>query len=350
VFLLSKLNIPPRAERTAHGGFPEEDLLCYIDLSNYDETPMPIVAKELPTQEELQSFSSSQALCDAAPGVLAIPDLPHESFDKAKQCSKLFQSEQKFVALVRLRKSGSPAGFAVLHGNSTNWLQRLEDTGALCVTAALQRTSAVSEFANCFKHRFREACTDDAKANQATEARLLAQRNSLKQGWNGWRIACEVHKAATCHTIAFMPMEATNSSLVNASLLVNMGSHVGRFRRLVAEVIRANLIFRTTPLDEEAKTHKMHVLRIFCQSGRKRSFRVTMLLRLLPGDWRNRSKVEYILQPGETCEKVTERVARGVSMILTATRFFQWPRHRWTGADVAVSQWGLMEAIHVLLS
>ena len=244
---------------------------------------MPVLARDLPTLQQLEAYSSELALVPDVSGKICIPPLPIECLDKAKTCSKLFQSEQKFVALVRLRKAGYPAGYAVIHGNSTNWLQRLENTGTLAVTAALQRTSAVSEFANKFKHRFRAACTDDAKANPAAEARMLAFRNLLKKGWQGWRVACEVHKAATCHTTAFTLLEATISGLLNASLSVNFGSHVGRFRRFMYEVIKANIIFRNTPLDEQAKTYKMHVLRIFCQSGRKRSFRITMLLRLLPG-------------------------------------------------------------------
>ena len=94
----------------------------------------------------------------------------------------------------------------------------------------------------------------------------------------------------------------------------------------------------------------MHVLRIFCASGRKRSFKVTLLLRLLPGDRRNKSAVEYILQPGESEADAKEHVARGVSTALCSSKFFQYPRHRWTGWDIAISQWGLMEAVHALVS
>ena len=90
-------------------------------------------------------------------------------------------------------------------------------------------------------------------------------------------MACEVHKAATCHTMAFILMEATISGVLNASLSVNFGNYVGRFRRLMYEVIKASLVFRSTPLDQAARTYKMHVLRIFCASGRKRSFKVTLL-------------------------------------------------------------------------
>ena len=328
------------------------DLLAFIDVAAYDETPMPVVTTDLPNLAERQELvNSSSSLVSNRAGVVVVPELADNIQLKEKQCNNIFQSEQKHVILLRLRAAdGKAAGYAVIRGDTINWLQRLANTGTLAVTAALQRTSAVSEFANSFLHRWRTACTDDAKANPAAEAQLLARRNKLKKGWKGWRMACEVHKAATCHTTAFMLLESTISGVLNCSLSVNFGNYVARFRRILFNVTRANIIFRTTPLDETAKTYKMHVLRVFCASGRKRSFKVTLLLRLLPGDWRNKSAVEYILQPGESAADAKEQVARGVSSALCSSKFFEYPRHRWTGADISVSQWGLMEAVHGLLS
>ena len=330
--------------------YPEPDLMTFIDLGTYDESPMPVVTVDFPDQDERQQIANStSSQLVSSTGVLAMPNINAslQSQSKNKTCTKKIQSEQKHVALIRLH---DPDTYVVVCGTTTNWLQRLQNTGTLAITAALQRTSAVSEFANSFKHCWRSTCTDDAKANPAAEAKVLEGRNLTKKCWKGWRKACEVHKAATCHKVAFLLMEFTISGVLNASLSVNFGNYIGRFRRHTYDVIKAILIFRTTPLDQAAKTYKMHILRIFCASGRRRSFKVTCLLRLLPGDWRNTSAVEYILQPGESAADAREHVARGVSTALCSAKFFEYPRHRWTGADISVSQWGLMEAVHGLAS
>ena len=62
----------------------------------------------------------------------------------------------------------------------------------------------------------------------------------------------------------------------------------------------------------------------------------------------NRSKIEYMLSPGESPETAKEFVAQGVAANLVS-RFFEWPRHRWRGADLAVNSFGLLSAIHGLL-
>ena len=330
---------------------PAEDLLLYVDASNYDETPMPVVARDLPTQQELETDASQLVLVESSSGSIVIPSLQCSSIDKAKMPTKILQSHQHFVALVRLRnQEGSLTGYAITHGDAVNWLQRLDNTKGSTVAGALERTCAVTEHANAFRHRWRICCTDDAKSNPAAEKLIITRRNRLRDGWKAWRAACEVHKVSTCFNTTFSVVDLCISGILNASLSVNLGAHIPRLRRIIESLIRANLVFRTTPLDNAAETFKMHILRIFCASGRKVAFRVGMLVRLLPGDWRNRNKVEYILQPGESPEEVRQKVPRWASMVLVSSKFQEWPRHRWTGADIALSQWGLLDAVHGLLS
>lgn len=239
-------------------GIPKDDLLLYVDNSTYDETPMPIVAKDIVSSDaELESISTALELADkpCSPGVVAMPPLPREQYQSGKLSAKLFQSDQSYVMLVRLRDRNA---FAVFEGNTINWLQRLEGTDAKSIQNALHRVSAVSEAANEFETKIRIAGTDDASANQLCETNLIKDRG---HNWKSSRFSCEVHKTSTCFLHTFAIIESFISGILNCSLSVNFNNYVTRFQRLTVAFIKANLIFRATPLSAAAKTYKMHVLR-----------------------------------------------------------------------------------------
>jgi hypothetical protein len=324
-------------------------LLLFCEAPCYDETPMPVVVSELPTQIVMEEISESlpmNALVNSE--TIAVPTLPLAAQDAAKLPIKLMQSEQKFAMLVRLpEQGGQSAPFAIFIGDSISWLQRLESTTGLVTMLSQERVSAVSEYANSFQRRWRSTCTDKASSNQSAERQLLARRGP---GWRGFQWFCEVHVVATCFEHTFSPMELFISGLINSALSLNFGSHILRFRNLVRTHILSHIIWRDTPLAISADTWKMHVLRIFMRTGRKKNYRMALLLKLAPGDWRNRSGVEVFLKPGEDPNTVARLVADGLSMGLVSSKFNEWPRHRWKGADIAVNQFGLLDAVHGILS
>ena len=238
------------------------------------------------------------------------------------------------------------AFYTVIDGDNIDMLQRLVGTDAKSMQNALNRVCNLSVEADKFQTKVRVACTDDAKANPLCEKNIAKDRGPT---WGSWRFACEVHKTATCFQHVFSILNHFISGIINCSLSVNFNNYVARFKAGCYAFIRAAIIFRTTPISEAARTYKLHVLRVFMRTGTKRNFKIAFLLRLLPGDWRNRSAIEYVLAPGEDPEAAKDFVAAGVSSTLVS-RFFEWPRHRWRGADLALNAFGLLESIHDLLS
>ena len=83
---------------------------------------------------------------------------------------------------------------------------------------------------------------------------------------------------------------------------------------------------------------------------------VVMLLQALPNwDWRKARCVEFYKDIGPpelrhcSREECAGALADGVLAALCHSQFHVYPRHRWTGADVAVSELGLISMVHGLL-
>ena len=322
----------------------DSELKLFVDCGNYDETPMPVVAKDLATFN-LEAGAGVQT-SSSVPGLICIKPLPQDTMhESSKMSCKLLQSEQSWVMLVKSRDENGTF-YTVMDGDEINHLQKISSTDAKSTQNALNRVCTLSAEADKFETKIRVATTDDAKSNPLCEENIAKDRGPT---WGSWRFACEVHKTATCFLHTFSIINQFISGILNCSLSVNFNNYVSRFKAVCYAFIRANLIFRTTPISEAARTYKLHVLRVFLRTGTKRAFKITYLLRLLPGDWRNKSSIEYILAPDEDPEKAADFVAAGVTSTLVS-RFFEWPRHRWKGADLAVNAFGLLESIHGLLS
>ena len=55
-------------------------------------------------------------------------------------------------------------------------------------------------------------------------------------------------------------------------------------------------------------------------------------------------------QPLVDRKKLVQKLQNGLCVAMVGTKPSFWPRHRWTGADVALDELARMEAIHSLLS
>ena len=328
----------------------EQDLISYVDGSAYDETPMPLVIADMPDQSQLDAIADSLPAVDPAGGdrpasVMRVPTLPILSTDPYKAPVKLLQSEQKFGLLVRLDDPGMAYGIIV--GENVNWIQRISSTSHPCIVGAQEKTSSVTKASAEFKHRARTNCSDEAKSNPLAERVLLRRRGGR---WSSWRYGCEVHKCATAFEHTFSLLHDTVSGMLNCALSLNFGSNISTFRTLVKVNLKERVRFITQPADPEATAFKMMMMRCFLNTGSNKSYKCTLLHQLLQGDWRNKDKVEVLVLPGEDPEQKLEMVSEGVSMALVGGKMHEWPRHRWRGADISVSQLGLLEAAHSMLS
>eukprot|EP00959_Pyramimonas_sp_CCMP1952_P294418 6158075-Pyramimonas_sp.AAC.1 len=182
--------------------YGKENMLMYVDSVCFDETPMPVVSSEMPAERDIVLYGDNVQLVPREnSGVLCVPLLMQQSLDSAKLNVELPHSEQTYAMLDRLPPGpdGRPQ-YGVFLGSTVNWLQRVESTKTLRVRDAMERVSAVSDAANEFTWKFRTACTDDAESNPNAESSLVRCRG---HDWQGWRLACEVHKTATCFNTTF---------------------------------------------------------------------------------------------------------------------------------------------------
>ena len=147
----------------------EDDLLMYVDCAAYDETPMPVVAKDLILDQNLEQLAAALPLEDKAhvPGVICNKPLPSVT-ESGKVTCKLFQSEQSYVMSSRTRGERGTF-YSVIDGDDIDMLQRLSSTDAKSTQNALTRVCNVSVEADKFQTKVRIATTHEATPNPLCE-------------------------------------------------------------------------------------------------------------------------------------------------------------------------------------
>ena len=137
------------------------------------------------------------------------------------------------------------------------------------------------------------------------------------------------------------------SGLLNFALSLNTGASLLTFRQCLAEVVaeRLELVFGRIP--QEVLDHQSFILDVFGQTGTKQAERRHILQGLGLGDWRNTSSIEVYITPGTGCNRsdIVKTVVQGLSYALCHTQFSLYPRHRWLGADAALDQIALLQAV-----
>ena len=155
---------------------------------------------------------------------------------------------------------------------------------------------------------------------------------------------------ATAHASTFESVESAIACLIHIGLSLSTSAAATVFRDVLRGTIRARISLRGGALSAEAQSHKACVLKIFLSSGRNRNFRRTMLTYLANGDWRDRQCVQYFPRPHEDITRVPHMLANGIVSALFGSQVPLWPRSRWKGADIVVSQIALLDSVHGLLS
>ena len=173
-------------EQALINALAEGDLLCYIDMSRSDETPMPVTVNNIPRYQP--------EIPDQPPGTSVVI---HDSSVQATQLNqrrrktptKILQSEQRCGILVR---SGNGDIVAFLIPTLT-WLQLMDRTTGECLVEADNQRTAVSDAAKKFKYKMRLSVFDSAKSNPRSEKAITAAKGP---DWAHLSFACEVHMTA----------------------------------------------------------------------------------------------------------------------------------------------------------
>lgn len=325
-----------------------DSLLLYVDCCAYDETPLPVATKG----EALPAQGSS-----AAPGPFASGSASTSAFCTLRQGSplvaKLGTSRGAQKVLQTLQSGGllvkHQDRFIMLLSSTLCSLSLLSSGTGVCIKEAQLRLTGVSRAATKFDQAMRVVCTDRASANIVAEKAIAAERGVA---WNSLHVFCDIHRTSAAHEKTFHLVDENVRGMIHTALALQNGNAMKRFRSCMREEIASRFRVLSGAPTQEAERHKQRVLRLFVSHGARLPMR-RLLLSLCPnGDWRH-DMVEYyppIGQERRTDEEYLEHVTAGVIAAVCSCQPCTYPRHRWTGADLAIDSLGIIEAVHKLLS
>ena len=327
------------------------ELLLYVDLNRYDETPMLLTVKQ-PLGTPTGSGEVAALPAGSASAAVPVPPAVHvPTITKQAAKSKVFAVDHGFAMLLKVPSdmTGTGPQYITVTGKTLTWLQILERTTASQLKQALGAIDAVGPSAASFALQCRLTTTDAAAENFSAERGTLRSR---EDSWTSIHLVCMVHQIALAHTRTFSLMQEHISGMVNLSLSLAMGSAMAAFRDHLARIVRQRLLIIRGFPSQEVLQYRHFILELFCVSGRQRELRHFLLSMLPNGDWRRRDAVEVYVAPAVdiNADQLTDQVVQGLVVALSGRVFTTYPQSRWIGCDVAVDEVGLCEAVHGLLS
>ena len=343
--LLNMQRVQLEDEVTRH--FSSQQLVAYVDAQTYDETPMKATIKHdnVPAQHGQGASTGSQL----ASGASQVDGQQFQNLDTGRLEAmkvKILQTRQ-FYGMVL--KHGHD--YVNIMGQTLCPLQVMERGTAEVLKECLLRQSAVSPRAALFTFPTRLSCSDKAAYNLKAEADMVGDRAG---SWQHIHTTCDVHATSTAYNKVFEGLVPSQvSGLIRCALSLREPAALHAFRRCLAEEIQSRLrILRGAP-PRSAEEHRQRTMETFMSEGSS-SMVVRVLLSHLPnGDWRNSSEVEYYVSVQDADidkDHICRRLQQGLCYAMVGTQPSFWPRHRWTGADIALDELARMEAIHCLLS
>lgn len=330
---------------------PKDNLVHYIDCASYDETPLPTKLGRDPqaqgTMGRALDTASRLAVVKAAAGstLCTLNESNKELRVSSTQApQKVVQSSLSGALVVRLNGKllsfvfDTPCPLAVVSHCTT------------AVIAHLQLLlSQASRAARAFRHRTRAAVTDAHAANVAAEPQICNERQA-----NGIHILCDIHKTAAVHEKTLAMVDSTVTGLIQTALALRTGGAMVTFRTCLREEIASRLVLRHGFPPKEAVEYKKKVLRVFVSHGTGVIVRRLLLILCPNGDWRS-ERIEYYIQESspnalKDKELILEHLTSGLMVALASSQPRMYNRSKWTGADLATDDLGIMEACHRLAS
>ena len=127
-----------------------------------------------------------------------------------------------------------------------------------------------------------------------------------------------------------------------------------KLRRSFREHVMSEIAWTETPQRRTATEWKEHMIEILMARGPDFAARGELLRLCLPGDSRHSECVDFCFWAhlkrfnGERLLKLS--IASGVIPSVCGHRNKKYPRYRWTGFDLSISELGILEAAHQMLS
>lgn len=329
------------------------DLMLFVDFCAYDETPLtvrltsesaagqPQIIKEAIPSELVPSMGANLALAHRLTN--STPLLSGLRNTKAPQ--KIIQTYQETGFLVKTEGS-----YVALISTTVCPLAVVDRCTAPALKEVQMRLSPVSRGSMGFAQAVRAVCTDSHPSNLAAERSIAQER---QHQWSSLHTPCEIHKVAGCYGKTFIHLEDTVKGMISCGLSLRQGSSMTRFRKCLREEIASRFEVKAGVASRSAQSYKQHLLRLFVSHGTKVAVRQLLLVLCPNGDWRS-PKVQFLVPHGQLGkvdkDAALEHVTTGLTIALAACQPDLYPRHRWTGADLAVDSLGILEGCHNLLS
>eukprot|EP00971_Amphidinium_carterae_P119762 2372506-Amphidinium_carterae.2 len=317
--------------------------VAFVEFCAYDETPMKTTLKGQPIE---RSTPPEGQVSEGYLRDMATAKRLTEKIDNEGVIAKILQTRHGFGFLL---KQG--ANYIHVLGDVTSPLAAMERGTSEVLKSILLRQSVAWEHTQAFHMRTRAVTTDAAHSNIKTECSINHDRG---KGWKPLALHCEVHYTSnTCKRVIPSIVPEVVSGLLHTALSLQHGSGMTVFRACLRAVIQERLQICKGAPGLAADEYRLNALRLF---GNKTSnlgmVQNMLLLRLCNGDWRKTHTIEHYQRPLDHAldrQTLVDLVCDGMIVSVAGQRPVTFPQHRWTGADKAVEQIGLLSVIHNVL-
>ena len=325
---------------------PTIELVAFIEGVRYDEATSLLGVIQ---SAEDAFLGPGVPMDEVTRALMAL--LEQEDLKETVPC-KVFQTESAWSALLAVCGADVPEEkkFIMLSSECATSPQILQRTTADCILRALATSSIVrpSSVAR-FRWRMRLVCSDRNASQFAAERMLLRERGP---GWHRLHLGCEVHMSTAGQVKGLGLFDSAISRMIRFSLSLKLGGWMREFRRCLFQEVYETLEVLEGWSSLAAATHRRRCSTMFLSVG-SRNRRSQAILSCLPnGDWSLTDRVQVYVPPGRAWDRraVALLAAKSLCMTMASRNFAIFNRKRWTLNDLAVSQLGILEACHGLLS
>jgi hypothetical protein len=313
-------------------------LLQYNEFPRYDESSFMLNALDdesriefsciIPGHPDAREVAPDSALVDQRLQTFSI------KIAQPSMVSKILQTNLAYSMLVKSRTL-----YPCIVTDPLAHLQLLERTTGECVCSAQLAISSATITAS------------RASSNDSAERMIKFQR---VEGWECEHEFCGSHDIAGCYNKSVGKlMRFDIIGTIHWSRTLQLAAQMSCWRKCMAtEIVETLSILNGSP-PEHVTLYRKHVLQVFVSHGRNCAVRRVLLTVLPRGNWQDTSVVEYYVPFGPQAQKDPKAIAitmtDGIVGALAGSRPWTYNESKWTGAELATDDAGIVEACHGLL-
>eukprot|EP00971_Amphidinium_carterae_P339880 6477934-Amphidinium_carterae.1 len=322
---------------------PMRYCVAYLEFCSYDETPMLVSIKDTES-----SMALAKQLLDGTVPVednpLSLP-LKQLVLPALASKAKLLQVKSSFGCVLNLLGT-----HVLIFGSLVKPVTAMAKNDANSLLAALHKDLDISSVDKHFSLRCRGVCLDKAATNNLAEKVEVSQRDSV---WQGLHVDCACHVLHTIFKKLFQLCPLDVTGLIQWALSIREGGKFAWWRQALAdEIMGRDIKFVAKPLFGEAKTYKAELMHLLYSRDQKSLVKLTALEMVMTGDWRNPNVIEFAVAENEALpdkHHLKQLMVKVLLFCLANQQPIIFPRHRWTGAEEALSYCLLLGCVHNLL-